>query len=52
MLRKDVRRLKFMLVVSLLIASVLLASCGGLKVRIGTRPEEPLKEFTIEGKER
>ena len=27
-------------------------SCGGLKVRLGTPSEEPLKEFTVEGTEK
>ncbi len=34
----------------LLMGVVLLAgSCGGLNVRLGTAPEKPLKEFTLEG---
>jgi protease-4 len=33
-------------------AALAAVSCGGLKIRLGTPPEEPLKEFTVEGKER
>ncbi len=41
------------LLVSLLMAAALLASgCGGLKVNIGTESKEPLKEQTLQGKER
>jgi len=33
-------------------AALAVVSCGGLKVRLGTPAEEPLKESTIEGTER
>ncbi len=36
----------------LAITALLVASCGGINIRIGTRAEEPLKEYTLEGKGR
>lgn len=40
-------------IISICMAVFLVAGCGGLKVNIGTESRtEPLKEFTLEGKER
>jgi protease-4 len=37
--------------ISLLIATVLaMNGCGGLKIKIGAEPREPLKEYTLQGK--
>ncbi len=34
------------------ITALLVVSCGGINISIGTRSEEPLKEYTLEGKGR
>ena len=34
------------------VAALLAVSCAGINIRIGTRSEEPLKEYTLEGKGR
>jgi protease-4 len=44
---------RFFLFTLLLVSIVLMAgSCTGLNIRLGTPSEKPLKEFTLEGKER
>jgi protease-4 len=36
----------------LMVVPLLVISCSGLSIKIGTKGEEPLKEYTLEGKER
>jgi protease-4 len=43
------RRLLFFLL-SLMAVPLLAVSCSGLSIKIGTNAEEPLKEYTLEGK--
>jgi protease IV len=39
-------------ILTLLAAALLTGGCGGIKINVGTDSREPLKEFTIEGRER
>ena len=44
---------RFYVVISLLVAITFLTNgCGGLKIRIGAESKEPLKEYTLQGRER
>jgi protease IV len=42
----------FLFVLVLLAAALLTGGCGGIKINVGPDSKEPLKEFTIEGRER
>ena len=44
---------RVLLFISLLVATAFLTSgCGGLKIKIGAQSKEPLKEYTLQGRER
>jgi protease-4 len=42
----------FLLISLLMAAAILAGGCGGLKVTIGPESKEPLKEYTLQGRER
>ena len=42
----------FLFILMLVAAALLTEGCGGIKINVGTDSKEPLKEFTIEGRER
>jgi protease IV len=46
------RKRRFLLIFLLMAATLMSSGCTGLKVNIGAGAGEPLKEFTLEGKER
>jgi protease IV len=46
------RRRYFFFILVLIVAALLSGGCTGLKINIGTESKEPLKEYTLQGRER
>jgi len=42
----------FSFILVLVVATLPAGGCGGIKINVGADSKEPLKEFTIEGRER
>ncbi len=42
----------FLFISLLMVTALLINGCGGLKIRIGAESKEPLKEYTLQGRER